>query len=508
MKWKKAVYCGLGLFSLGFLGGCSSTGGSDTGEPIRIMAPVFGETAPEDDSDIQQKLEELTGHEIDITWIPDSSYGDRLSIVLAGDDVPDILVSTGGSTITSGVANGAFWQLDDYIDQFEYLSQMDPNIRMNASFNGDTFGIYRSRDVIRSSVIIRRDWLENLGLEAPTTIDEFTEMLIAFRDEDPTGTGEDTYGLIIPKWDGINNGGPFDIINTWFGVPNRTTVDEDGNVIFDFMTDEYMEALEYLKMLFDEDLINRDFAILPTDDWNNDFINGRAGVIIDTQSRGNEVAGLLASANDVEDGSPWVTMIGNITTDNADAILPTDGFNGHLMIPVQSVQSEERLLEVLDFIDKLNSEEVHQLLNLGIEGVHWQLTGDGGFENIQIDDEALARQNSANRASFAQLSMGVAGFQLPTSLTGTQLETERISIRDGEEWLEKAVFNPTASLTSEVETTRGATLGNIIADARVQFISGQIDQDEFLAEVERWKESGGNDVIAELTELYQENMMD
>jgi len=508
MNWKKSLALGLSLMVLGLLAGCSSNGDSEVGDVITIMAPVLGDEAPEENSDIQQKLEELTGYQVDITWIPNSSYGDRLSIVLAGDEVPDILVASGGSTITSGVANGAFWQLDDYIEQFAYLSQMDPNIRLNASFNGETYGVYRSRDVIRSAIMIRRDWLENLGLEAPNTIDEFTEMLLAFRDQDPNGTGEETYGIIIPKWDGINNGGPFDMINAWFGVPNRTTIDEAGNIIFDFLTDEYLAAMEYLKMLFEEGLMNRDFAILPTDDWNNDFVNGRAGVIVDTQSRGNELANLLASAHGVEDGSPWVMMLGNVTTEFADAILPTDGFNGHLMIPTQSVQSEARLLEVLDFIDQLNSEAVHQLLNLGIKDVHWRYNEAGDFETIDYEDEALARQNSANRASFAQLSMGVAGFTLPSTLTETQLEAERIAIRDGEEWLEKAIFNPTAALISDVETLRGATLGNIIADARVQFISGQINRDEFLAEVERWKDSGGNDVIEDLTRLYQVNFME
>lgn len=518
MKWKKLAALGLGIATVGLLVGCggdeaTETDGNEvvetpTREPIRVMAPFFGEIAPEENSAVQQKIEDFTGFEIDMTWIPESGYTDRLSLVLAGgDDVPDVLVVPGepisNPTIVSSVAAGGFWQLDDYIDDFNYLSMMNPDVRMNASFNGETFGLYRTRDLIRTSITIRRDWLDNLGLDTPTTIDEFTEMLFAFRDQDPDGNGmDDTYGITLPSWDGMNNAGPLDAVAVMFGAPNRTAI-VDGEVIFDFMTPEYMEAMEWLRMLFEEGLINRDFVTLPTDDWNNDFLNDNAGVIIDNQSRSMELARLMGDANDVEDGSPWVTQIGNLTTPNVNAILPTTGFNGLNMIPTTSVTSEERLLEVLEFLNLLNSEEMTAVLNIGVEDLHWHFNDEGEFERIINEDEGVHRQDMATIASFAQISMGVSGFQFPVASTGNEIETERIAIRDGQHYRDIAVFNPTQPFISETETMRGAILQNIIADARIQFIAGQIDREGFEAEVQRWLDSGGQDVIEELTELYQ-----
>jgi putative aldouronate transport system substrate-binding protein len=326
-------------------------------------------------------------------------------------------------------------------------------------------------------------------------------MLFAFRDE----IKGNTYGITLPQWDGMNNHGPLDIITVMFGAPNRTAV-IDGEVVFDFMTPEYLEALEWLRMLFEEGLINSDFVTLPTDEWNNDFMNDRAGVIIDMQSRGMSLSNLMRDRFEAEEGSDWVAMIGNFTTPNADAILPTTGFNGLLMIPTMSVQTEERLLEILTFLNALNAEEIHQVLNLGIKGVHWHFNADGNFERIVNPDEAVDRQDVATIASFAQIGMGVSGFLLPAAFnedTGTRLELERVAIRDGQRYEDIAVFNPTQPFTSETETLRGAILGNIIADARIQFIAGQIDRAGFEAEVQRWLDSGGSDVIAELTDLYQ-----
>lgn len=515
MKKRKVAMLLAAIMCFGSLAGCGSNEekNDDTADgqakPIKIMAPLLSETAPEENCDIEKALEELTGYEVEITWVPNSSYGDKLSITLASDDIPDILIATTGreSSIISAVKKGAFWQLDDYLDDYPELAKMNEEIKLNSSFNGDTYGIYRSRDVIRSGIIIRRDWLNNLGMEAPTTVDEFTEMLRAFKNNDPDGNGQDdTYGLTIPKWDGLNNNGPFDIIANWFGVPNVTEVDNKGNVTYDFQSEEYMEFLDYMKMLFDEGLINQDFAVLSTDDWNNDFISGRAGCIIDTQSRAMSIASLMAKSNGVEEGSEWVTLLGNVKSDNGDTILPTSGFAGQLMIPKQAVETEERLKEVLDFIDKTNTEEGCILLNKGIEGVHYTME-NGEYAPLVNEDEAVQKQNSANLASFAQLGTGVAGYALPVKLSGTQLESERIAIRDGQEWRDKAVFCETSSLISDVATQKSATLNNIIADARIQYISGQIDKAGLEAEFDRWMTSGGSEVLEDLTKLYKENLL-
>lgn len=480
-------------------------------DPIKIMAPLLGDTSPRNNGPIETALEELTGYEVEVTWVPNSSYTDKVSVVLAGGDLPDILVTTGKDTnIISAVDDGVFWQLDDYIPQFENLSKINPDVQLNASFNGETYGIYRSRDVMRAGVIIRRDWLNNLGLEAPKTADEFTEMLRAFKNNDPDGNGQDdTYGLIIPKWDGKNNFGPFDQIATWFGAPNAYTVDESGNVIPDFLTDEYNEALDYMKGLYAEGLINQDFAVLSTDDWNNDFVNGKAGVIIDMQSRGMSLSSLLAEKNgrDDADGSEWVTMIANVATDNGDYVLPTSGYSGMLMIPNSSVDTEDRLMEVLDFIDKMNTDEGIMLVNKGIEGINYEYDANGNYKDLKIEDETERAQLKADLAGFSQIGTGVTGYKLPAQLKGHQVESERIEIRDSAEVQAKAVFNEVESLISDVQTLKGATLNTIIADARILYVAGQIDRAAYDAEIERWRTSGGNDLLEEMTNLYKENIL-
>jgi putative aldouronate transport system substrate-binding protein len=481
--------------------GSKSASSSTDDKTITIMAPVINTDPPASDSQLQKKLEELTGYKVNITWVPNSSYGDKVSITMASDKVPELMVIQGKDAPTiSNVKKGAFWKLDDYIKDYPNLSKYDEQIRLNASFNGDTYGIYRKRDVIRADVAIRKDWLDKLGLKVPTTLDELTNVLDKFTNNDPDGNGiNDTTGMVIPKWPGaLNTGSPFDAMAVWFGAPNTTTI-KDGKVVPDFMTDEYMKSLDYFKMLFDKGYMNKDFAVLDSNNWDDAFVNGKAGVLVDTQSRTMDKLAKMMNekyGDDGKHGDSYVEMVGNIITDAGDHILPTSGYSGLLMVPKQGVKDEKQLRKVLDFMDKLNSKEITMLLNNGIEGVHYQIK-DGQY--TPTTDKALL-----NDSVYAQLSTNTQSFDIKKVVYGNRLEADRNDImKNGEK---KAVFDPCAALTSDIYAKKGAQLQNIMNDARIQYIAGQIDKDGYKAAIQQWLSTGGQDYISELTKLYNEKL--
>lgn len=69
---------------------------------------------------------------------------------------------------------------------------------------------------------------------------------------------------------------------------------------------------------------------------------------------------------------------------------------------------------------------------------------------------------------------------------------------------EIVVPNPTESLVSEVYAQKGQQLDNIINDARIKFIVGQIDETGFKEAIELWRSTGGDDYIEEINKLYKE----
>lgn len=478
-------------------------GGGEALESLTIMAPYFAEVPPEDDDPVDQGLSELAGVDIDVQWVPNSSYGERVNVTLAGDDIPDVMVITGKDQgFVSTALAGGFWDLTDYLHSGDYpnLVSENPDVELASGINGRIFGVYRARDVIRASVIIRQDWLDNLGLDQPETTDDLMEIARAFTEDDPDGNGEDdTYGLIAPQWPGgIGTNSPYDTIEVWYGAGNMWR-DEGGELVPAFTTPEWREALEFERELVQNGYINPDFATMDPATWNEPFLNGDGGIIIDVQSRAGQLRGLFTDAG--EDPDEKVALVGQLEGPNGTFALPTTGYAGFLAIPRAKVQTEEQLEQVLQILNDLNSTEAQILMNNGVEGDNFEVDGDYIVWNED-------RQDFTDQVTgaWAQLGMNVAGYEAysvkPSDEDAIAFDELRLQLQ--EEDLANATFNPAVGLTSETYTTNGTQLDNIIGDARIQYLAGQIDEAGLEDAIQRWRDSGGDQVTTEINELYSQ----
>lgn len=481
------------------IAGCSnsetSNSASGSKDTIKIMAPLLSPESPSDKSPSLKALEKYTDKEIKVTWVPDSSYNDKFNIVMASGEMPHaIVIKDKSAGFIKSVKAGAFWELSPYLKDYKNLSQADEKILKNSSVNGEVYGIYRTRDLIRACMIIRTDWLKNVGLDMPETLDDFYEVLKAFKEKDPDGNGkDDTYGMVVPKWMGLGNGSPWDVLQIWFGAPNRYGV-ENGKLIPDFTTKEYMEALTFFKKLYDEGLINKDFAVMDSAKWNDPVVKGKAGVIVDTGSRASQIQSAMEEAD--ESNKDVIDIVGSLEGPNGKRTFPTSGYSGMIAIPKSSVKTEKELKEVLSFLDKMNDKEAQILTNNGVEGRNYELK-DGVFTSLEKNNKSLLYEHEG----LAQFSMSIPKSEYYIEDQKTKLFQHRKDIIT--EGKKIAVFNPAESLVSDVYTQKGAQLDNIILDARTQFIIGEIDEKGFEDAVELWKNSGGNDLMKDLNKLYQ-----
>ncbi|MBU7591156.1 extracellular solute-binding protein [Metabacillus halosaccharovorans] len=463
--------------------------GSDNS--ITIMTTTFQSNPPGEDSPVLKALEEYTDTSIKINWALNSSYQEKINITLASGDLPDIMmIPSKDPSFISAVDDGAFWELGPYLKDYPNLSQANEIVLNNSSIGGKIYGIYRSRPLGRHGISFRKDWLENVGLQTPKTVDDFYNMLKAFTKNDPDGNGkDDTYGMVISKYTG-----PWDIMQTWFGAPNKWGEDADGNLQPDFMTDEYFNALNFFKKLYDEGLINEDFAVMDPQKWVDPILNGQAGTIVDVVDHAHRIEEDMIAANpDLKD---HVDVIGAVEGPTGLYNLPTSGYAGMLAIPKSSVKTEEELKKVLTFIDKLNDEEAQKIATNGIEGHHYEIKG-GKLVDLKGDDEALI--NEANGFDKFIPSIPEERFIEPEQ-TPLRVKEEQI-IQENEEIV---VPNPAEALVSEVYAQKGQQLDNIINDARIKFIVGQIDEAGFKDAIELWRSSGGEDYIEEMNKLYKE----
>lgn len=220
-----------------------------------------------------KEVEGITNVAINI--IPSSSADalTKRNLLLASGDYPDMFLTDWGCTFTQadvmqfGVKEEILVPITDWID--EYGTELPALFEYNPLFkttstapNGEIYGVARFSECYHCSaypkMYIRTDWLEKLGLEMPTTTEEFREVLKAFVTQDPNGNGEaDEIGVTgATTWNTMLEycllGWSFQNIKPDFWL----YLDDNGEVAFSASTDAYREGLRYIKSLYDEGLID------------------------------------------------------------------------------------------------------------------------------------------------------------------------------------------------------------------------------------------------------------
>ena len=465
------------------------------GDALEIMTKGFHSDSADSDSPVLKKLEEITGVPLKLDFVPDESYSSTLTSMIGAGKYPHVmLISATNPAFLQAARSGDFWDITDVFgnsDKYPYLSQANEDVNHNISIDGKIYGIYRGRTIGRAGVSVRKDWLDKLGMKTPETVDEFTEMLRRFTEDDPDGNGvKDTFGMIVTDY--LDS--PLENLAVWCGAPNGWG-EKDGELIPSFMFDEYIDALDLMRDWYKKGYINSDMATYSSGKWNERFISGEAGVIIDVADRARRLAGNIA----LENPDAVVDVFGYVKKDASTpaVTLPTSGYDGYYVFPKSTITTRDDLEYVLGIMDKLNSEEAVNLMNYGIEGIHYTKDADG-YVTISPDESIKSDYNDLN-----QLSMGIATFDdgLKTKYNVPVAEKVTAVYEDNEKY---ALYNPAEPYLSEARSGKSAQLDAIIADAKVNYITGKITKEEFNAEVEKWRNSGGNELIREINILYKQ----
>ena len=455
-----------------------------------IQAQCYLSEFPPDDAEVLLIMEEYTGINLDIIWMV-GNINEKISATLAsGEDMPMCLYIENPSAynIVNAARAGMFWELTPYIEQFPNLKEMysEPVRVENASIAGGTYGLFRKRPLATTGIIFRKDWADNLGIDNPETIDEYYDMLYAFTHNDPDGNGvNDTYGLAT-KVDDASNINGFVTMMAAFDVPNEWKWDGETMIPY-FVTDEYVECMDFYKKLYEEGLMNTDFVT--NKEMHKQIDAGRAGSYISFMSNA------ASDNNDLYIMYPdaQLDIVGRLE----DRCMAEKGFAGEFVFPVSSVKDEETLLKCMSFFDKLNDPEMQNLLRWGIEGKHYYVNEDGKLVRPAEWNDAYTNEVNCWRT-----------IKLHYDEKAKDGVFDYAYGRARELYVENepyAIGNPCAPLISDTQTEIGNDLKLIINDATIQYIVGEIGIEDFQAACDAWYAQGGDKIVAEYTEAYLAN---
>lgn len=480
--------------SIGSLTACSNESASNEGskEPSEFSAMVKLHTPEVPDKKVLDILAKKTNMELDIQFVPATTYPEKVNTLFATGSFPDSVVLDLEmlTQYKEAIRDGQFWEIGPYLDEFENLSKMKEEVVENTKIDGKIYMIYEGKPASRQGMIYRKDWAEKLGLSAPTNTDEFYEMVRAFTEDDPDGNGKnDTIGL-ADRNELIF--GAFKTVSSWFHTPNNFGVKND-KIEPEFMFPEYMETLDYFRDLHEKGYINKDFPVTSKTDQQAMLKNGTAGVYVGSMG---DVQSLYTDAAAINPDVELEVHNKVAGPDGKFTVWSLPGYGNAILFPKSSVESEEELKKILAFYDYLMTPEGANLIYWGIEDEHYTIK-DGMAE---IKDQTLF-----DREVLPIQTLEIAEEESNGRLKGyftyePQNKAEEL-FADNEQYLIK---DPTIGLDSPTFLEKSISLQKIIDDATYKYIIGDLDKKGFQAAVEEWKKQGGDKIIEEFSSSYQE----
>jgi putative aldouronate transport system substrate-binding protein len=173
--------------------------------------------------------------------------------------------------------------------------------------------------------------------------------------------------------------------------------------------------------------------------------------------------------------------------------MATAGHAGYVGISTAGARTEQDLHYHLDFLDKLHEPLAVTTLNWGAENVNWRMV-DGFMEMIPADDIPNGWHVVDGLNQFRMDDTR----SLPRKLNPIEMRQDAVM----EDNLQYAIHNPVLPLRSETWTSREQSLNQLIDDAVINYVMGNIDKAGFDEQVARWYNEGGQDAINEFGAAY------
>lgn len=389
-KWRRLGCLVLALALAFGAGACSPEGSSSTTQTQAVPddPSVFYEikigmwdSAKWGNDEIGDYLNEKFNIKIVPVALSTVDYIEKLNISAAGGTLPDMFMHPGYSGYTSTLikwaSEGVIKSLPNDLSAYPHLKAiMDEYDFMKV--DGNHYFIPRTtftdpaNTYYTPALWVRKDWMRNLGIEeAPTTLDGLYNLLERFTNGDPDQNGQnDTYGLTP----GLN----LEWVFFAHGIDITGYIQEDGQWIPGVLSKYNAEPIKFIKKMYDNNILDKDFATMKLADSENNFCSGRAGVVylVGESSPMQYVA--LAKLAAVNQGFNAATDLDMLPPPEAEGktYTCTQNYNFAQGTMFNSDLSDEKMARCLALYDYLLSEEGIELGRIGIENISYKKEGD------------------------------------------------------------------------------------------------------------------------------------
>ncbi|AEC01300.1 extracellular solute-binding protein [Parasphaerochaeta coccoides] len=398
-----AMLCALPVFAQG-----TKESAAASAAPVKISlwygAAITEAGPPPADWVALQIIREKLNIDLELTALPSNESDQDVKIQAAGaaNNLPDVFMVRRDAWLRL-VNQGLIAPVDSLYAKMPVrtAAQYDSASIAFTTVSGKSYGFASPGSISKNEgLLIRKDWLDKLGLAIPKTTEDLAKVLHAFTYNDPDGNGRnDTYGfgafLEINNYEG-GLGRRLQPILGAFGVEGTWNLTE-ANAGLSVRKPEMYDAMVYIKSLVDDGSIDPNWLAYQKDDFRAAWKQGRFGVMREQNAAYAATANYAPFDKNFPDGE-WIVIDPPVGPKGHSSVGPyTTGYRIYA-ISAKAAQAgkAEKIAELLEW---MSSDEGYYLLGWGVEGVNYVKDANG----IPVDKDMPLGFSTATGQTVTQL---------------------------------------------------------------------------------------------------------
>lgn len=467
--------------------------------------------------------ERLNVQNQDVFEAMDEQYTDNVTMVIAQNDLPDVMIVEDLDELQYLVDNDMIADLTDSYNNC--MSDTIKNIYGSygrdildvVTFDGKIMAIPETNISDGPNLIwLRKDWMDALGLSAPRTLSDVEEIIRQFKEKDPGHNGAgNTVGLVCDTslcgGCGYSSEYTLDIIFAAYGAfPKQWIYDEDGNVVYGSVQPEAKEALVHIHELYKEGILDQDFLMRTSSNLIELIVDGQCGSFFGPWWAPNNPLMQAVEQNKDAEWQPYLIA----TEESGLTSYHTQNPSGKYIVVRKGYEYPEiacKIVSVLFDYLRYNDRDNQEIVDYYKENV------DPTARPFAINVD----YNNALQICYGELNHVFAGDKSADDLNVLEYsyyEACESYLKDAEnasaeDWaaytsritackiLNDGRTNKVESLyfgETETMVTDWWSLENLESDTYLKIVTGESSLDEFDRFVENWYQNGGETITKEV----------
>lgn len=364
-------------------GGFQTTYGDKQFDDVTITVEIFDRSnAPEGCTITENKWtkyvqEEMgkVGIHVEFVAVPRNDETTKIQTMMATGTSPDIIFTYDSGLMREYFNDGGIYALNEYIDGADQARNLKKYVTEDVldygrNESGDMYAVVARRSTVAMrEFFIRKDWLDALGLSVPTTVEEFYDVLVAFKENYPD---------CVPFYsDQMSNVGVSVLAHSFLQSVTGEKEYNTASAAFTYKDDGAVEYFRFINKLYNEGLIEPEYYTIsePSSETDRLLVNGSVGIVeANVNYNVDPLRGsLLQTLKETEPDAEYVSFAPLQNVNDGQVYNPVYAPSGMFISIPRTAENVEACITYLDW---LATKEGGFTIYHGMEGEHFNYSDD------------------------------------------------------------------------------------------------------------------------------------